>query len=136
MAIVDKSIPSAEIQYTEAATDGLDDGTELVTLQAHREAIEQWQSAYFQLSCDTAKKDAALKEQAMQYVSLFGQLQEALEEIAKKDAALKTCVEATQQLMEAVKTITVPGKYGRETIYYKELADAASAITQAQEAQR
>ena len=59
---------------------GEDISGEYITLQSHREAM--------------AKAHADLQEKALQYVALFGQLQEAREEIAKKDAALGACVEA------------------------------------------
>lgn len=85
----------------------------LIPLQSHREAL--------------AKRDAALQEKALQYVALFGQLQEAREEIAQLHTVLDACVLALKVAGPAI-------RIGHNSLVALEIIDAT--ITQAQEARK
>ncbi|CAB4140324.1 hypothetical protein UFOVP669_25 [uncultured Caudovirales phage] len=86
----------------------------LIALQSHREVMQ---------------------EKALQYVALFGQLQEAQEAIAKKDAALDACVGAMNSCDTKVKEIWSERR-GWHDIEMQEFDKSAidAAIEQAKEA--
>jgi hypothetical protein len=101
----------------------------LITLQSHREAMVEKERECQLLGSALDKTRRQLKDEILGYVKTIGELHES---IAKKDAALKVCVDELTSCAEVLEIFVNDGTAAPDSVIGGTAKNARAAIAQAE----